>query len=80
MWGVRDDGYRKGAQFKMKNLLKEMAVGTGIGVRYDLQFLILRIDWGVGIHMPYDTGRSGYYNIRKFKDGQSLHLAVGYPF
>lgn len=80
VWGVRDDGYRKGAQFKMKNLLKEMAVGTGIGVRYDLQFLILRIDWGVGIHMPYDTGRSGYYNIRKFKDGQSLHLAVGYPF
>ena len=80
VWGVRNDGYRHGAQFKVKKLLKEMAVGTGIGVRYDLEFLILRVDWGVGIHMPYDTGKSGYYNIRKFKDGQSIHLAVGYPF
>ncbi len=80
VWGIRDDGYRSGAQFKFKNLPKEMAVGTGVGVRYDLEFLILRVDWGVGIHMPYDTGKSGYYNIRRFKDGQSIHLAVGYPF
>ena len=80
VWQIRDDGYRNGAQFKAKNLLKEMAVGTGVGVRYDLEFLVLRVDWGVGLHMPYDTGKSGYYNIRKFKDGQTIHLAVGYPF
>ena len=80
VWGVRNDGYRSGAKFKIKNLLDEMAVGTGIGVRYDLEFLVLRLDWGVGIHLPYDTSRSGYYNIPKFKDGQSIHLAVGYPF
>lgn len=80
VWGLRDDGYRQGAQFKLKNLAKEMAVGTGVGVRYDLEFLVLRVDWGVGIHVPYDTGKSGYYNIRKFKDGQTIHIAVGYPF
>ena len=80
VWGVRNDGYRTGAKFKFKNILDEMAVGTGIGVRYDLEFLVLRLDWGVGIHLPYDTTRSGYYNIPKFKDGQSIHLAVGYPF
>ena len=39
-----------------------------------------RAVWGVGLHVPYDTGRSGFYNIPSFKDGQSLHLAVGYPF
>lgn len=80
VWGLRNDGYRNGAQFKFKNVLDEMALGTGIGVRYDLEFLVIRVDWGVGIHLPYDTGKSGYYNIRKFKDGQSIHLAVGYPF
>ena len=80
VWSVRDDGYRSGARFRLKNTFKELAVGTGIGVRYDLEFLILRVDWGVGIHQPYDTGKNGYYNIRKFKDGQSIHLAVGYPF
>lgn len=80
VWGLKDDGYRSGARFNLKNIAKEMALGTGVGVRYDLEFLILRLDWGVGLHMPYDTGKGGYYNIRRFKDSHSLHLAVGYPF
>ncbi len=80
VWSLRDDGYRRGAQFKLKNALKEMALGTGVGIRYDLEFLILRLDWGVGLHVPFETSKKGFYNIPKFKDGQSLHLAVGYPF
>lgn len=80
VWSIRDDGYRKGAQFKLKNALKEMAVGTGVGVRYDLEFLIIRLDWGLGLHVPYDTGKGGFYNIPNFRDGHSLHFAVGYPF
>lgn len=80
IWAMRDDGYRSNSKFKLKNLADQLAVGTGIGVRYDLEFFVLRIDWGIGIHLPYDTGKKGYYNIRHFKDGQSLHLAIGYPF
>ena len=80
VWALRDDGYRKGSQFKLKNALKEMALGTGIGIRYDLEFLVLRLDWGVGLHVPYETGKSGFYNIPNFKDGQAIHLAIGYPF
>lgn len=80
VWALRDDGYRKGSQFKFKNALKEMALGTGIGIRYDLEFLVLRLDWGVGLHVPYETGKSGFYNIPNFKDGQAIHLAIGYPF
>ncbi len=80
IWAMRDDGYRANSKFKIKNLADQMAVGTGIGLRYDLEFFVLRVDWGVGIHLPYDTGKRGYYNIPHFKDGQSLHLAIGYPF
>ena len=80
VWALRDDGYRHGAQFKFKNALKEMALGTGVGIRYDLDFLVLRLDWGIGLHVPYETGKSGFYNIPKFKDGQAIHLAIGYPF
>ncbi len=80
VWSLRSDTYREGSQFKAKNMLKEMALGTGVGIRYDMEFLILRLDWGVGLHVPYETGKSGFYNISKFKDGQAIHLAVGYPF
>ncbi len=80
VWALKNDAFREGAQFKLKNMIKEMALGTGIGIRYDLDFLILRLDWGVGLHVPFDTGKHGFYNISKFKDGQALHFAIGYPF
>ena len=61
-------------------LLKQTALGTGVGLRYDLGFLVIRVDWGFALHCPYDTGRSGYFNVRRFRDAQTLHFAIGYPF
>lgn len=69
--------YREGGKFKLKNLAKEMALGTGVGLRYDLDFLVIRVDWGIGLHVPY---KSGFYNMDSFKDSQSIHFAIGYPF
>ena len=77
VWTLRSDSDRPGAVFKPKNMFKEMAVGTGIGIRYDLDFFVLRLDWGVGLHLPY---KNGFYNFDKFKDSQSIHFAIGYPF
>ncbi|MBQ9356216.1 MAG: BamA/TamA family outer membrane protein [Prevotella sp.] len=67
-------------RFRMKNFLRQVATGTGIGLRYDLDFLVLRLDWGFGLHLPYDTGHSGYFNIGRFSDMHTLHFAIGYPF
>lgn len=66
--------------FKFNSFFRQMAVGTGVGLRYDLEFLVLRLDWGVGLHLPYSTGKSGFFNISKFSDNHAIHLAVGYPF
>ena len=77
VWAMRDDGYRSGSKFRVKNFLSEMALGTGIGIRYDMDFFVLRLDWGIGLHVPY---KSGFYNMPSFKDSQSLHFAIGYPF
>ena len=66
--------------FRIKDFWRELAVGTGFGVRYDLDFFVLRLDLGIGLHLPYDTGKSGFYNIPRFKDALGLHFAIGYPF
>lgn len=66
--------------FRLKNLGKQIALNTGIGIRYDLDFLILRLDWGLGLHVPYDNDRSGYFNAHTFKGDQTFHFAIGYPF
>ena len=80
VWLLRYDKSRPGGQLKWGRFLKDLALGTGIGLRYDLTFLVIRLDWGIGLHVPYDTGKKGYYNIPDFKDGMGVHLAIGYPF
>lgn len=80
VWLLRNDPNRPGGEFKLKGIGKEIALGTGAGLRYDLTFLVIRLDMGIALHAPYDTGKKGYYNIPKFKNGLGLHLAIGYPF
>ena len=80
VWLMRKDEARPGGDINAGKFFDSIALGTGIGIRYDLSFLVLRLDWGIALHVPYDTGKRGYYNIPRFKDGMGLHLAIGYPF
>jgi hypothetical protein len=80
VWTYKKEFDDESTTFKFSNLLDQLATGTGLGLRYDLEFLVLRIDWGFGFHVPYKTSKSGYFNIERFKDMHSLHLAIGYPF
>lgn len=80
VWTLHNDDSRAGAKFEGGKFLRQMALGTGVGVRYDMGMFVIRLDWGVGLHVPYDTSRSGFYNVESFKDAQSIHLAIGYPF
>lgn len=79
VWTLRQDAQRPGSQITLSTL-KNIALGTGVGLRYDLDFLVIRFDVGVGLHAPYKTAKSGFYNIERFKDGLGLHFAIGYPF
>ena len=76
VWLLREDPSRPGGTFQLKHLLNDIVTGTGAGIRYNLDVLILRLDVGVGLHLPYDTGRKGYFNTSRM----GFHLAVGYPF
>lgn len=80
IWLIRNDPSRPGGQLKWSRFFRDLALGTGVGLRYVLPFIVFRLDMGIGLHVPYDTGKKGYYNIPKFKDGLGLHLAIGYPF
>lgn len=80
VWLVRPDESRPGAEFTFKKFYENIALGTGFGLRYDLDILVLRLDMGIGLHAPYDTGKSGYYNIPTFRKGLGFHFAIGYPF
>ena len=80
VWLLRKSDSQPGGEFTFKNFGKQIALGTGVGIRYDLDFLVIRFDLGVGIHAPYDTGKRGYYNMKSFGKSLGYHFAIGYPF
>lgn len=80
VWLLKNDQYRPGGKLESKNFFKELALNTGVGLRFDMEMIVLRADLGIALHAPYDTGKKGYFNIPKFGDGLALHFAIGYPF
>ena len=66
--------------FKTSTFMSQLGVNTGFGLRYDLEFLILRADLGLKVHHPGAVNRSRWViaspDIRDF----NLNLGIGYPF
>ncbi len=80
IWLLKEDKERPGGEFRFNTFGKQIALNTGVGARYDLGILVLRVDFGLGLHAPYKTKRSGYFNLNPLKDGFAWHFAIGYPF
>lgn len=80
IWLIKKDPERPGGEFRIDKFAEQLALNTGFGLRYDLQFLVLRVDFGLGLHAPYKTKRSGYFNLNPLKDGFAWHFGIGYPF
>lgn len=72
------------ATFRFDNFYNQIALGSGLGVRLDFSFLILRFDFGVKIHDPArETGQR--WIGQKHSIGQEisravLNIGIGYPF
>ncbi len=80
IWLLEKDPLRPGGALSEGSFFKNLAVGTGVGLRFDMEMLVIRGDLGIGIHAPYKTGKKGYYNMTSFKDSLAFHIAIGYPF
>lgn len=82
IWTIRDYEEQPGGLFRFDEFYKQIAVSYGVGLRLDLNFLVVRLDGGMKAFNP--AGRSDY--DRKpllhpdFGRDFALHLAVGYPF
>jgi outer membrane protein insertion porin family len=86
VWLLNADPDKPGAKIS-KNFMKEIAVGAGAGLRFDLSFLVLRIDLAFPLRIPYlpegqrwviDDINLGSGSWRK--DNLILNIAIGYPF
>ncbi|WP_241409316.1 translocation and assembly module lipoprotein TamL [Belliella alkalica] len=85
-WTFQDDPTRPGADFKFDRFYKELAVGTGLGLRMDFDFLVLRLDMGVkAVDPARPEGQrfilGNFFNSFLGERGQTVfNIGIGYPF
>ncbi|MBC7447611.1 MAG: BamA/TamA family outer membrane protein [Hymenobacteraceae bacterium] len=77
IWTLSDDA-RPGAKFAPKDFWREIALGTGLGLRFDFSFLVLRLDAAVRVYDPTVPDGESRYVLPKFQ--RAFNLGIGYPF
>ena len=81
VWTLKSRYSDDTGQFAFNRFYKEIAVSYGLGVRFDLDFLILRFDGGMKAINPMESGTDRFPVIRPdFSRDFAFHFAVGYPF
>ncbi|MCC9135402.1 BamA/TamA family outer membrane protein [Pontibacter silvestris] len=87
VWVLREEKARPGANFEFNTFYKEIAVGTGFGIRLNLSVVVLRFDFATKVYDP--GGINGdklvlnQFNFGDFfsRNNQSnLNIGIGYPF
>ena len=88
LWGLqerKDDAgnyLRPGAQFQLNTFYQQIAVGSGMGIRFDFTFLILRLDIATKVYDPtaLSAQRWALRNFNSAANPIAFNLGIGYPF
>ncbi|HVG15609.1 MAG TPA: BamA/TamA family outer membrane protein, partial [Chitinophagaceae bacterium] len=84
IWLKNEDPSRPGASFS-KDFIKELAIGTGAGIRLDITMFVIRLDLGIPIRKPWVENP---WLLNQIRLGQKewrrenivYNLAIGYHF
>jgi outer membrane protein assembly factor BamA len=68
IWNVLDNVTDPKAVFSGLSSLKNMAVGTGLGARYDLEIFVVRLDLGFKTYDPALESGQKWFTRFGFKD------------
>jgi outer membrane protein insertion porin family len=87
IWLINKDAQTPGGAFRLSSFLKEFAIGTGAGLRFDASFFVLRLDMAFPLRKPYRQSgdrwvmqQIDFFNPNWRKDNLILNIAIGYPF
>lgn len=75
----RSDIYPDEAVFHFRSFYRQLGFNTGLGLRLDMGFAVIRLDWGIQLHSPgLPEGERWISGLRWSKT--ALNFGVGYPF
>lgn len=80
IWLMKKNSEFEGGEFKFNKFYKDMTLGTGIGLRYDFGFFLIRVDMGIPLHDPAKAA-SNRWVVKDLKGKDLLfNFGIGYPF
>lgn len=79
IWNVLDDVKDDRATFNSFASLKDIAVGSGFGLRYDFNFFVLRGDIGFKTYEPSQPENNRWFNNYNFANAV-YNIGINYPF
>lgn len=82
IWAINLKDNREGAVFKFNRFYKQVALGTGAGLRFDLNYFVFRLDLGMKLRDPSEPINKGWIIGNRRLQGSDFNLtfAIGYPF
>jgi outer membrane protein assembly factor BamA len=85
IWVFDQTPEREGANFEFNRFYKEIAIGTGAGLRIDFSFLILRLDIGFKLYDPAqpegERWTADKWNLAGGNNySPTYNIGIGYPF
>ena len=83
IWTLREYDIQPGGQFSLKDFPSQLAVGYGLGLRFNLDYFILRFDLGMkAVNPAFEEDEDEHYPILhpRFSRDYAFHFAVGLPF
>lgn len=79
IWNIFDDVETEGATFDNFNSLKDIAIGSGAGLRYDFSFFVFRFDVGFKTYNPANEMENRWFNEYNFSNAV-YNIGINYPF
>ena len=79
IWNVLDNVVDEKSTFTSFSDLKDMALGTGFGIRYDLSFFVIRFDLGFKTYNPANETNKRWFREYNFSNSV-LNFGINYPF
>ena len=81
IWLSYIDPTKPNGLFKIHQFYKEIALGSGFGLRYDFSFFVLRLDAATRIHDPQMIESKRWVIGKKpLRETTILNFGIGYPF
>lgn len=83
IWTIRDYPSQPDGQFQIQNILKDLAVSYGLGLRLNFDYFIIRFDMGMkAVNPAYKTEDENHFPLihPRLSRDFAFHFAVGLPF